>query len=814
MNAKSDAHAISQDFRNTPPAPQWRTVMKRLLAVVFGLLIGLTGSVASAQGVLIITNHPVPLPRPWPHPTPHIRPVPPPSVSYKIKELAVQARITDQVARVQVSQSFVNTGSVQMEVQFMFPLPYDGAIDKLTLLVDGKEFPGKLMAAKEARAVYEAIVRSNKDPALLEWLGSGMFQTSVFPVPPGQERKVTLNYNQLLRKDRGLTDFLFPLSTARYTSHAIEKIDFQVAIESGIDIKNVYSPTHTVDIKRPDARHAVVSYSRTNEVPANDFRLMFDVDKGQVGASVISYRPKADDDGFFLLLASPQVKAADAERPKKTVIFVVDRSGSMSGKKIEQAKSALKFVLNNLRDDDLFNIVAYDGNVESFRPELERYNDETRKAALGYVEGLYPGGGTNIHGALTSALGQLKDNSRPNYVLFLTDGLPTIGETNEGKIAAAAKDANKIRARILSFGVGYDVNSRLLDRISRDGFGLSEYVRPDEDIEAHVSTVYSNISAPVLTDVAVNFGLDGLKPEDGPPVNRVYPKGNFDLFEGQQLVVVGRYKKSGAAKVVIQGHVNGAEHKFDFGANLIEKSGDESYAFVEKLWAMRRIGEIIDQLDLAGKNDELVKELVELSTKHGILTPYTSFLADETMRPLADAGAVRRTRESLSRLDESSGLGGVAQRSEKGRFQSATNAAAPAAKALPAGAAGPGFAGGLVGNSFRDAATDKEIPADSVRQYGNQAVYARKNSGSTLSTAPGVSSGTGEKSEQQIVVTPETANLDLAKDSDKIEVIDRFTDAYFALVNANTSAENQILSQQRADEQLLIRLRGKNYLLK
>jgi len=786
--------------------------MNRFLGLMLGLCVGLSNAMAMAQGVLIFTSHPVPLPRPFPRPTPHIHPAPPPSVSYKIKELGVHARITDQVARVQVSQSFVNTGSVQMEVQFLFPLPYDGAVDKLTLLVDGKEFPGKLMPAKEARAVYEAIVRSNKDPALLEWMGSGLFQTSVFPVPPGAERKVTLNYNQLLRKDRGLTDFLFPLSTARYTSHAVEKMEFQIAIESGIDIKNVYSPTHGVEIKRPDARHAVVTYSRTNEVPSSDFRLLYDVDKGQVGASVISYKPKEGEDGYFLMLASPQVKAPDAERPKKTVIFVLDRSGSMSGKKIDQAKSAVKFVLNNLREGDLFNIVAYDGVVESFRPELEKYNDETRKSALGYVEGLYPGGGTNISGALTAALGHLKDNSRPNYVLFLTDGLPTVGETNEGKICVGARDANKIRARILSFGVGYDVNSRLLDRISRDGFGLSEYVRPDEDIEAHVSTVYNNISSPVLTEVAVNFELDGIKPEDGPPVNRVYPKGNFDLFEGQQLIVVGRYRKPGAAKVVIRGQVSGNEQKFDFPAMLIDKSGDESYAFVEKLWAMRRIGEIIDQLDLAGKNEELVKELVDLSTKHGILTPYTSFLADETARPLADARAFRRATESLSELDRADGLGGVAQRAEKGRFQNATNAA-PAATRPSSGLAGAGaggaggFAGGVPTNSFRDVKTDKEVATDSVRQYGNHAVYARKS----LAKSSG---GAAEESCPQIVVTPETADLDLDKDKDKIEIVDRFTDAYFALIQANTIGENQMLSQQRDGEQLLVKLRGKNYLVR
>lgn len=769
--------------------------MKRWLALTLSTILALQTSFAFAQGVLVVIDRPTPLPRPiiiYP-PTPTPRPTP--VASYKIKELAVQARLVDQVAKVQVSQTFVNTGSVQMEVQFLFPLPYDGAIDKLTLLVDGKEFPAKLLPAKEARAIYESIVRSNKDPALLEWIGNGMFQTSVFPVPPGAERKLTLNYNQLLRKDQGLTDFVYPLSTAKYTSHPVEKIDFQLHIESGVDIKNVYSPTHPVEIKRPDAKHAVVSYTRTNEVPGSDFRLFFDVDKGQVGTSVLTYRPKESEDGFFLLLTSPQVKAPDAERPKKTVMFVLDRSGSMSGKKIEQAKAALKFVLNNLREGDLFNIVVYEGNVESFRPELEKYTDETRKAATGFVESIYAGGGTNIHGALTAALSQLKDNSRPNYVIFLTDGLPTVGETNEAKIAAAAKTTNGVRARLLNFGVGYDVNSRLLDRLSRDNFGQSEYVRPDEDIEAHVSKVYGRISSPVMTDVAVNFEFDGIKPEDGPPVTRVYPKSVYDLFEGEQLVLVGRYRKAGAAKVTIKGSVAGQNQQYDFPANFVAKSNDDSYGFVEKLWAMRRIGEIIDDIDLNGKNDELVKELVELSTKHGILTPYTSFLADESARPVASGENLLRANRGLSRLEQSGGRAGVSQRAAKGKFQKADNAPLAA----------PGAAGGAV---VLDIDGDREIRADNVRRAGNQALYSRKQ----FKDLPG--GKRDESKEKQIVVTPETASLDLEKDKADIEIVERFSDKYFELVKANSPAENQVFSQQQPNDELLVKLRGKNYLVK
>jgi Ca-activated chloride channel family protein len=653
--------------------------LSRSLSLAAALLLTLSvlPSPAPAQGLLIHVEsaEPIPLPRPIiihpPYPHRRIpRPVPQPASTYKIKSLEVNTRLVDSVAKVQVSQSFVNTGSRQMEVAFVFPLPYDGAIDQLTLLVDGKEFPAKLLDAKEARNQYEAIVRKNQDPALLEWIGTGMFKTSVFPVPPGAERKVTLRYSQLCRKLDGMTDFLFPLSTAKYTSHPVEEIKFSLSIESSTDIKNVYSPSHTVEIKRPDNKHATITYTGKNEIPTNDFRLLYDVGKEAVHTSVVSYRPRTDDEGYLLLLASPEIKAADSERPKKTVLFVLDRSGSMSGKKIEQAKNALKFVLNNLRDGDTFNIIAYDSEVEVWRPELQKYDDETRKAALGFVEGIYAGGSTNIHGAVTKALDQLKDKSRPNYVLFLTDGLPTVGETNEQKIAAAAKQQNQVRARVFVFGVGYDLNARLLDKLARENFGLSQFVRPNEDIESHVSALYNRIGAPVMTDVSITFDVEGARTEEGAIINRQYPNDVTDLFAGEQLAIVARYKKAGDAKVVIKGKIGDKEQKFDFPAKLIEKSNDDSHAFVEKLWAMRRIGEILEQVDLQGKNDELVKELVALSTKHGVLTPYTTFLADENAKTDL-AQNVTEARHRLEAFGEVGGDRGVSLRMNRNYYQRA-----------------------------------------------------------------------------------------------------------------------------------------------
>lgn len=806
------------------------------------VILFLAAAEARGQGVLIIVDasHPTPLPRPiiWPpypppYPPPHPipprpRPRPEPPASYKIKELAVQARLVDQVARVQVSQSFVNTGSRQMEVSFVFPLPYDGAVDQLTFMVDGKEYPAKLLAADEARSIYQSHVRKNQDPALLEWIGTGMFKTSVFPVPAGAERKVTLKYNQVLRKDHHVTDFLFPLSTAKYTSQAVERVTIEASIESNEEIKSVYSPTHEVEMKRPDDKHATVKYEAKNHVPTTDFRLFYDTAKGSVGASVLSYRPDADEDGYFLLLASPQIKAEGGERAAKTVVFVVDRSGSMSGKKIEQAKEALKFVLNNLRKGDTFNVVAYDSSVESFRPELQRFEDETRKAALGFVEGIYAGGSTNIDGALDAALGMIQDAERPSYVIFLTDGLPTAGETNEAKIVDNSRKNNKHHARVISLGVGYDLNSRLLDRLSRTNYGQSEFVRPDEDLEAHVSRLYDRISEPVMTEVAVEFDLEGVRTEDGSAVNRVYPREVHDLFAGEQLVLAGRYRKSGDAKITIKGRVGDKKRKLDFPAKLVEKSKDASYAFVEKLWAMRRIGEIIDELDLKGKNEELVKELVSLSTKHGILTPYTSFLADENARAddlARGAAPADRAYRALERLNEASGRAGFAQRAEKRLFQQATKAPqssgygsyAPApgadgASGLATEAYGiPGQAGGIGGGlsararaaapamttpargaAYRDIETDEQVAVDTVQIVGSETLYRRGKQW----------------------VAANAQDVDPDRDRDKIKTVERFSDDYFALVKANTAAQNAVLARQVPGEELLIRLRDQVYLIR
>jgi Ca-activated chloride channel family protein len=730
--------------------------------------------------------------------------------SYEVKDVSLDARVRDQVADVQVSQTFYNPGSFQLEAEFLFPLPEEGAVQNFVLLVDGRELPGRLMSKDEARRIYEEIVRTKRDPALLEYMGRGLYRTSVFPIPPGAERRVTMRYNVVCKRDRDVVEFSYPFGTQKFTAKPIQRLALSVRVESRSPIKSIYSPTDDASISRLGEHEARVSYERRDTVPTTDFRLFYTLAEGALGASVLSYKPEGSDDGYFLLLASPEVRASDERRLPKTVVFVLDRSGSMAGTKIEQARNALKFVLGNLREDDTFNIIVYDDRVETFSPELQRYTARSRSDAERYVNNVREGGGTNINEALRTALLMIRDESRPGYVLFLTDGLPTVGETKETAIAANARAANLGHARMFVFGVGYDVNARLLDRLSGGNSGTSEYVKPDEDIEAKVARFYGRFTSPALAAVRIEMS--------GTDINRTYPRDLPDLFEGGQLVVAGRYRQPGPTTVRVSGKIGSDRRTFEFPAELAASSRGGSFDFVEKLWATRRVGDLIDQIDLHGQNKELVDELVTLSTRYGILTPYTAFLADERVQLHARAENSRRLGRELEQLSEVSGVSGVNQRGNKQGYMYAERAAGPAS---PAGLAAPsdglstapaqqaaglsrrmsggmmggrmggmgggmgGMAGmgapGTLGISVKDAEGRDQF-VNTVRRVGSKTFY--------LKNARWVDSS----------IKPE--------DEAKAEVVRMFSEPYFQLARSQSAEMNQYLTFQ---EPVTVELGGKVY---
>jgi Ca-activated chloride channel family protein len=571
---------------------------------------------------------------------PPIRPEVPPYLSVKYHRVTVT--IEDQVATTHVDQVFVNDSRHGLEGTYVFPLPEGATINDFAMWVDGERLAGEILPADEARRIYEDIVRHQRDPALLEYVGRNTFRARIFPIPPRSEKRVEIEYTQVLPLENGLVHYRYPLDTERFSPKPIEDVSIHVEIHSKEAIKAVYSPSHDVAVDRRGDHNATVGYEDYDVRPDVDFDLYYTVAQEDIGLNLLSYAGDRGEDGFFTMLLAPRVEVDSAQVVAKDVVLVLDTSGSMRGEKLAQAKRALAFVLKHLNDEDRFNVVTFSTGVRQFTRDLVEVTDSGD--ALRWVERLEARGGTDINRAMLEALAQVDDagGERPAIVIFLTDGLATEGEVETERILANVDDAAPENARIFTFGVGDDVNTILLDLMAREHRGASAYVRPGQSIEEEVSAFYAKVSTPLLSDIEVDFG--GVHVED------TYPYPLPDLFAGSQIVVVGRYREGGPTTVTLRGIVNGQERTFtyeDATFSRVSREGDER-AFIPRLWATRKVGYLLNQIRLHGESRELVEEIVELAVRYGIVTPYTSFLVEEDSRVFSEEGRRQTVEKEYS----------------------------------------------------------------------------------------------------------------------------------------------------------------------
>jgi Ca-activated chloride channel family protein len=550
-----------------------------------------------------------------PDPPPLPEPIPLRETWLTIRYHRVTVTIEDQVATTRVEQEFVNEYDWECEGTYIFPLPEGAAISEFVMWVDSTRVEGKILEADEARAIYEDIVRQRRDPALLEYVGRDAVQARIFPIPPGGSRKIELEYSQVLPVENGLVRYIYPLNTEKFSARPLEEVSVRVEIASNDAMHALYSPTHQdrVYIERDGDYRAVVGYEAYDVLPDQDFQVIYTVSQEDVGLNLLTYR-QPPDDGFFLLLAAPTVDVDKARVIPRDVILVLDTSGSMEGEKIEQAKEALSYVLDHLNEEDRFNVIAFSTGLQEYARQL-RPASEAREA-IQWVERLEAAGGTDINRALLEALAQVEERS--TVVIFLTDGLPTEGVTEVEQILANAASSASGNARLFPFGVGDDVNTILLDTLAQQNRGATGYVRPHERIDEEISAFYAKISTPVLANIDLEF--DNVLTED------IYPYPLPDLFAGTQLILVGRYRDSGAAKITLTGKVNGQAEEFVYEGYFRPKGGDD---FIPRLWATRKIGYLLSQIRLHGDREEWIDAVIDLSVRYGIITPYTSFLIEE-----------------------------------------------------------------------------------------------------------------------------------------------------------------------------------------
>ena len=545
----------------------------------------------------------------------------PPSVI--IAAHTVNAVVEGRIAQVHVTQVLRNQSDRVAEGVYIFPLPSDAAIRDFQMTVNGDVLEGKLFDRDEARRIYEQIVRSQRDPALLEYLDRGLFQASVFPIPPAETRTVDFSYAQVLVPDGTLLHFNYPLSTARYSTAPVEKVAVTVALRDQPGLRTLYSPNYPITIERPAADRATAIYAASAEQPARDFDLYWGVAEEAIGLDLFSYKPEGED-GFFLLLAAPGVVTAETA-VARDIVIVLDVSGSMRGAKLEQAMAAVRFIVEHLNAADRFNLITFSTGISLWESAVRPANAAATAAAIEWLADTRATGSTDINRALLEALAQFDTGDgdrRPAYVLFLTDGQPTQGEQDTATIVRNVQKhlPAERTPRLFSFGLGYDVNTDLLDTLAAELRGRSRYVQPVESIDEAVSSFYATVSTPVLADIVVDLGADT-------HVAELYPFPLPDLFAGQQLMVAGRYRTGGGVEVTLSGQVNGAERLFIYpNRELAVRGGDD---FVARLWATRKIGYLLAEIRRSGPQTDLVKAVVDLSLRYAIMTPYTSYLVLE-----------------------------------------------------------------------------------------------------------------------------------------------------------------------------------------
>jgi Ca-activated chloride channel family protein len=535
-----------------------------------------------------------------------------------IKSHRVTVTIDNQVATTKIEQVFVNETSGPAEGTYLFPLPVGAAVSNLVMYINGVAIQAQLLDAKQAQAIYTETVRRLRDPALLQYVGRSAIQANVFPIPPGEERKLEITYSQIVTADNGLINYSYPLKTDYASPLPVRSVAISVSVASKDAISSVYSPSPLVLISKTDENHFLAGFETSNFRATDDFSLYYGVASSEINANLLTYRNSATEDGYFMLMITPPTKV-DANRViPKDVIVVLDQSGSMQGVKWNQGRAAVNYVLKHLNAQDRFNAIVFSTGYRVFAKTLQPVDQAD--AAAQWVNGLEAEGGTDINIALTTATSMV-DRERQTIVLFLTDGLPTEGETVPVNILANIKKAATPNLRIFSFGVGDDVDTYLLDSLSSAYHGVSVYVRPNENIEEKVSSLYNKITSPVLTAIKLDFG-DML-------VEDMYPAEPLpDLFAGSQLVIAGRFRGKGTANVTLTGQIDGKTQTYTYN-NLTFPENAGGQPFIPRLWATRKIGALLNQIRLNGENPELVETVVRLSVRYGIITPYTSYLIQE-----------------------------------------------------------------------------------------------------------------------------------------------------------------------------------------
>ena len=538
----------------------------------------------------------------------------------------VHVELANRVLHYEVEERFVNHGATVGEADYLFPLPNGAAFQDLKLSINGELVGGETMNAGDARRIYEQIVRTQRDPALVEWMGHGLLRARIFPLNPGEEKRIVVRFQSVapregdaLRVDyfRGAGIAAIGQGNPASTVHDGGSSSFALSYEPSPETGAPYSPTHSIDFSEHDGLRVA-----TVRGDARDVTLLLPVRRASAPSiTMLPYAP-GNEDGFALFTVTAPTMSRNENTPRD-ITLVLDVSGSMQGRKMEQARAAGRQLLATLRPDDRFRLIDFSSDVRTFKDDFIRATSENVRDAMRYLDALEAQGGTNIEAALREAVRPPTQQGRLPLVLFVTDGEPTVGDQRPEHLISIAGDAHAgTPRRIFTFGLGTDVNVSLLEQLALEGRGTSQFVRPDESVERMVGIVANRLVDPALTDVRIHL-------EGGGDVRlaKMLPAQSSDIFADRDLVVLARYSGHGAVRIVVDGMRHGVPVTWRSETSLPDR--DRQNPFVARLWASQRVGFLSAEKRKSGGSSETDDEIRSLGERYGIPTEFTSYLVTE-----------------------------------------------------------------------------------------------------------------------------------------------------------------------------------------
>ncbi len=553
-----------------------------------------------------------------------------------IASVEVGALVEGRVATTSMDIVVDNPTDLQHESELLVPLP-DGAIVRdFSFHGNSVEPTTEILPADLARSTYRDIVYQLRDPALLEFAGYSVVRSSVFPVAPHGQQKIRLTYEHVLTGTADRVDYLLPRS--EMLAAGVEW-RLHMKIRATRPIAGLFSPSHRFDWVRVSDHEAALEIVPKEAREPGSFRVSALLEQEGLSVSMVTYPDPETGGGYFMLMAALPVAVARSEgaRIRRELTLVMDCSGSMQGEKIHQVREAARDIIDGLEDGERFNLVTYNQTVTHMSATpLPKDGDSARKAS-DFLDAAEAQGGTNIHDALAAALCMKPLAGTLPLLFFLTDGVPTTGVTSESEIRALTRSANPHEWRVFSIGVGEDVNAPLLQAIATNTRGAAEFVLPGEDARPKLDRIFRRLEGPMLAAPGV-VALDGRGQEDRARLRDVMPPVLPDLFDGDQLVLLGRYVGQEPLRLRIGGNYLGRRREFEFACQVARTGLADAY--VPRIWAGRQVAYLIDAIrslgssagDVPGDDPrlrELVDEVVRLSRNHGVLTEYTAFFASD-----------------------------------------------------------------------------------------------------------------------------------------------------------------------------------------